>query len=159
MIKLPAMVMLIVGVLLFSCSPAIEKENHIHSLAFDPTEEGTLYKATHYYIEKEKNGQRERVGVDNDYMGFVIAGDGTFYSSGHSAPIPNVGIRRSTDQGNSWQVIAYKGMDFHDIAISYADPSIIYAYSSGGVLIFIVSKDQGKTWMEINAKPKGSIFT
>ena len=125
-----------IAVLFFvlSCAPSpeiIEEGNHIHALAFDPTEPGAMYVATHHYLEKWDlgTGKKERLGND-DYMGFVIASDGTFYSSGHSLAVSNVGIRKSSDKGRTWQTVAYEGIDFHDMVVDYYDPKQIYAWST-----------------------------
>lgn len=146
--------------LLLSCSPPQqEPENHLHSLAFDPTEPGVLYLATHYYLEKYENGKREQIGIyGDDFMGFSIAKDGSFYSSGHSPVIPSVGIRKSTDGGKSWQIIRYEGLDFHDLAVSYANPKIMYAWSTPPENMLVRSKDAGKTWEEVDTDFRQSLF-
>ncbi len=138
------MFLLIVG-----CQPQIEEENHFHALAFDPTEAGGLYVATHHFLEKHQDQNIFKLGSD-DYMGFVIAKDGTFYSSGHSPQIPNVGIRKSMDKGKTWQTLAYEGLDFHDMAVSYANPDIIYAWSTPPEELLVVSKNGGQGWEEID---------
>ena len=133
---------------LTSCTLSEEnEENHIHSIAFDTTEPGILYSATHFYIEKInlETGEKERFGKD-DYMGFVITADGTFYSSGHSEAIGNVGIRKSTDKGRSWEILSYRGRDFHDMAVSYSDNNKVYAWSTPPEVFLTKSNDGGKTW-------------
>lgn len=154
--------------LLFSCSPKtsfslVEEGNHIHSLTFDPTEEGVMYIATHHYLEKInlETKQRERIGRSgDDFMGFVIASDGTFYASGHSPQVANVGIRKSTDKGKTWTTLAYEGVDFHDMAISYANPKVIYAWSTPPEEFLTVSRDGGETWERVSEMQeiKGNIF-
>ncbi len=139
--------LLLVSVFLSSCTPQIKTENHIHSLAFDPTEEEVLYIGTHYFLEKYQGTQTERLGrYGDDFMGFVIATDGLFYSSGHSPTVRNVGIRKSTDKGQTWTTLAYEGLDFHDIAVGNADPNVIYAWSTPPEPFLTLSTDTGKTW-------------
>lgn len=154
-------------IFLFSCSPKtnsslVEEGNHIHSLAFDPTEGEIMYLATHYYLEKInlKTGEKQRFSQGQDYMGFVITSDGTFYASGHSPQVANVGIRKSTDKGKTWTTLAYEGVDFHDMAISYANPKVIYAWSTPPEEFLTVSMDGGEIWekvLEMNGL-QGSIF-
>ena len=155
-------IILVLSSLLLSCSSAkVEKENHIHALAFDPSEPGTFYAGTHYYLEKHTpSGPVEEVGpYGNDYMGFVISKDGTFYSSGHSLQIPNIGIRKSTDKGKTWEILAYEGLDFHDMAVSYADPNLIYAWSTPPENKLLVSKDAGKTWSDVSASFPAALYS
>ena len=112
----------------------VEDKNHIHALAFDLTQPGVMYVATHYYLEKIdlQTGRREQLGkYGDDYMGFVIAGDGMFYASGHSPQVANVGIRKSADKGKTWETLAYEGYDFHDMTVSSAtDIQNVYAWST-----------------------------
>ncbi len=127
----------------------IEEENHIHTIAFDPSQAGVMYLATHYYLKKVnmENKEEEEIGkYGNDYMGFLITSNGKFYSSGHSKEIPNVGIRVSQDKGKSWQTLAYEGYDFHEMATSYADPQTLYALSTPPEEFLAISKDGGVTW-------------
>ena len=139
---------IIVFLLILGCQPRVEEENHFHSLAFDQTTSGELYIATHHFLERHQDQEIIRLGRD-DYMGFVISKDGTFYSSGHSSRVPNVGIRKSMDKGKTWQTLAYEGFDFHDMTVTYANPDIIYAWSTPPEELLVVSKDAGQTWNEI----------
>lgn len=144
------LIITLLSIALISCQPLEKKENqnHIHSVAFDPTEEGVLYLGTHYFLEKYTGTQKEQIGrYGDDFMGFVIAQDGSFYSSGHSPTVRNVGIRKSTDKGQTWTTLAYEGLDFHDMASSYADPNVVYAWSTPPPFLTI-STDGGKTWNE-----------
>lgn len=155
-----AILMITVSLLLLSCSPSkIEEDNHIHTLVFDPTDAGTFYLATHFYLEKHTANSIEIVGPNGeDYMGLVISKDGEFYSSGHSPKIANVGIRKSVDKGNTWQILEYEGLDFHDMTVSYANPSLIYAWSTPPSELLVISKDSGKSWEEIGTEFQQSLF-
>lgn len=154
---------LLFSALLTSCSfqKNSEKNNHIHTIVFDPTEENTFYLATHYYLEKHFQGKKEQVGsYGDDLMGFVIASDGSFYASGHSPSVNNVGIRKSTDKGKTWQTLAYEGLDFHEISMSYATPLVIYAWSTPPREFLTISRDGGKTWQEVKTEGlKGTVFS
>lgn len=153
-------VLVLAVILLISCSPRIEKENHLHALAFDPTDPGVIYVATHYFLEKYIDGNGEQIGIyGDDFMGFSIAKDGTFYSSGHSPAIPNVGIRKSTDKGKSWQILRYEGLDFHDLTVSYANPKVIYAWSTPPEDMLVVSKDGGQRWEEVDTDFQQNLFS
>lgn len=146
---LRGVIIVLCGMVLAACQPVQQKENqnHIHSLAVDPTEEGVLYLGTHYFLEKYDGLERERIGrYGDDFMGFVIAGDGSFYSSGHSPTVGNVGIRKSNDKGKTWTTLAYEGLDFHDMAVSYANPNVIYAWSTPPQVFLTISLDAGETW-------------
>lgn len=148
------LLLIVFALFLASCSPEkfIDENNHIHSLAFDPTEPGVMYIATHYYLEKMnlETGAKEQIGeYGQDYMGFVIASDGTFYSSGHSLDVPNVGIRKSTDKGKTWTTLAYEEVDFHDITVSYANPKMIYAWSTPPEPFLTVSRNGGESWEKV----------
>lgn len=145
---------------LLACSPVrVEKENHIHALAFDPTQPEVMYVATHYFLEKYTSGNKEQLGqYGDDFMGFSIAKDGIFYSSGHSPSVPNVGIRKSTDKGKNWQILKYQGLDFHDMTVSYANPNVIYAWSTPPENVQVVSKDAGEQWEEVGTDFQQVIF-
>ncbi len=157
--KLLIGIFILASFLLLSCSSRIENKNHIHALAFDPTETGVMYIATHYFLEKHADEKRERIGkYGDDFMGFSIAKDGTFYSSGHSPTIPNVGIRKSSDEGKSWQILRYEGLDFHDLAVSYANPEVVYAWSTPPANLLVLSKDSGQTWEEVETDFRQNLF-
>ena len=155
------MLVCLMVLLLVSCTPKnIEEKNHMHSISFDPTEPGFMYVATHYYLEKVnlQTKMKEQVGrYGDDYMGFVVAADGTFYSSGHSPDVPNVGIRKSMDKGKRWKTLAYEGYDFHDITTGV---KVIYAWSTPPEEFLAVSSDDGENWARVSAvnKIRGSIF-
>ncbi len=108
-----------------------------------------------------ETGKKERLGkYGDDFMGFVIGPDGTFYASGHSPQVANVGIRKSTDKGKTWETLAYEGYDFHDMTVSSAaDTQKVYAWSTSPKVFLTVSDDEGSSWNEVAQKQEiGTIY-
>ncbi len=132
----------------------------IHGVAVDPNDPKVLYVATHH-------GLIRGVGRDDtwswalvgdyraDFMGFSMHPDGkVFFASGHKVPdAPLMGVARSDDGGFFWKIIALRGtVDFHAMAISRANPSILYAWYYGDKR-FYKSTDEGRSWS--NPKAQG----
>ncbi|GAB2873358.1 F510_1955 family glycosylhydrolase [Streptomyces mayteni] len=121
--------------------------SHIHGLGIDPAD-GALYVATHEgVVTVDDEGAARRVSDQADYMGFTVAGPGTFLGSGHPAPDSdepaNRGLIRSTDAGQSWETLSLAGeVDFH--ALEYTGDTI-YGYDSTNGLLR-VSTDGGTEW-------------
>lgn len=119
--------------------------------------DGTLYLATHNGLFRKTDSGWELVGNDkSDLMGFVIspAREGVMYSSGHPASMAgNLGFRRSTDGGQTWQTISPVTspmlVDFHAMDASAADENLIYGSPGGGNDIYI-THDEGKTWERLS---------
>lgn len=94
--------------------------SHIHGLGVEPSD-GSLLIATHDGLLRSANGSTsaERVGeVADDLMGFSVVGGRNYVSSGHPASAgagpANLGLRRSTDGGKSWEQVSLDGeADFH----------------------------------------------
>lgn len=129
--------------------------SHIHGLGVD--EAGTLYVATHYGLIKQgTDGAFVYASTDtNDHMGFSLhPGDGVMYRSGHSLSKPSLGVESSTD-GARWRHlsdVADPPVDFHAMAVSFADSESLWGWDSGGRGTFR-SSDGGKTWTRLD--PKG----
>lgn len=112
----------------------------------------SLYLATHQGLFK-KNLDSGWIPVGSersDLMGFTIGNrEGVMYSSGHPPSMGgNLGFRKSTDSGITWQTISYvkeQPVDFHAMTISPADENIIYGSPGSGIELFITT-DEGKTW-------------
>jgi hypothetical protein len=114
--------------------------------------DGTLYLATHNGLFKKASSGWELVGNDNsDLMGFVVspAGEGVIYSSGHPPTGGNLGFRKSTDGGQTWQTISSvtspMPVDFHAMDASAVDENLIYGSPGAGNDIY-VTHDEGNTW-------------
>ena len=136
--------------------------DHIHGLTYSKDGK-SLYIATHQGLLQMKNGSTlQKVGKEDiDLMGFQVMPDGTMITSGHpgeQSNLPNpVGFLKSTDNGQTWETVSMAGkMDFHVLAPSIKDPSIIYGLSQmddgeykAGVY---KSADGGRTWTNMGSK-------
>lgn len=118
--------------------------------------DGTLYLATHNGLFKKADSGWELIGNEkSDLMGFVIspAREGVIYSSGHPASMAgNLGFRKSTDGGQTWQTISAvtsSPVDFHAMDASAVDENLIYGSPGGGNDIYI-THDEGKTWERLS---------
>ncbi|MGH9922627.1 MAG: WD40/YVTN/BNR-like repeat-containing protein [Nitrososphaerales archaeon] len=118
--------------------------------------DGTLHLATHNGLFKKADSGWEPVGNEkSDLMGFVIspAREDVMYSSGHPASMGgNLGFRKSTDGGQTWQTISpvtSSPVDFHAMDSSAADENLIYGSPGGGNDIYI-THDEGKTWERLS---------
>ncbi|MGP4011674.1 F510_1955 family glycosylhydrolase [Streptomyces sp. 4N124] len=119
--------------------------SHIHGLGLDLTDQ-RLYVATHegVYTPGAK-GEPELVGdSEDDFMGFTMADDKTFYASGHPTSGGNKGLIKSTDAGKTWKSLSLSGKsDFH--ALDFAH-STVYGYDSTNGLVR-TTKD-GISWKD-----------
>lgn len=97
---------------------------HVHGLGIDPSDSSILYIATHGDFYKSINGNTP-VKVDKqraDYMAFnapPISGV-PLYASGHPSTGGNTGLIKSTDGGQTWQVVATildPPVDFHAMVV------------------------------------------
>jgi hypothetical protein len=130
--------------------------SHVHGVGFDPSEPGSILLATHHGVFRANpDGTAVAVSTDsNDYMGFSIdpGNSGRLLASGHPAGGGNMGVIVSHDGGVTWTQLA-KGVggpvDFHAIAISRADPNVVYGLH-GDIQI---SRDGGSTWVVAGRAP------
>jgi hypothetical protein len=129
---------------------------HVHGLGIDPSDSSILYIATHGDFYKSVNGETP-VKVDKeraDYMAFnAPQTEGVpLYASGHPSTGGNTGLIKSTDGGETWQVVATvldPPVDFHAMAVGKSDANTIIGYDSGGRGLF-KSTDAGKTWEKLD---------
>lgn len=125
---------------------------HVHGLGIDPSDHNVLYIATHGDFYKSVDGGVP-VKVDKqraDYMAFNAPQmEGVpLYSSGHPSTGGNTGLIKSTDGGQTWQVVSTvldPPIDFHAMAVGKSDPNIIIGFDSGERGLFKTT-DAGKTW-------------
>ena len=139
---------------------SLSEVSHIHGIAVDPQDPSRLYLATHHGVwHATLDGTAERISEDrNDYMGFTPhhAAPGSFLASGHPATGGNMGFIVSEDGARTWVQLssgARGPVDFHAIAVSAADPDVIYGLYGD----LQVSRDGGKTW-EISGSPDADVF-
>jgi photosystem II stability/assembly factor-like uncharacterized protein len=129
--------------------------SHIHGLGVDSA--GTLYVATHFgLIKGADDGSLVYASADtNDHMGFSLSPSGrVMYRSGHSPSRPSLGVESSID-GARWthlSDVTDPPVDFHAMAVSFADAQTLWGWDSGGRGTFR-STDGGKTWTRL--EPKG----
>lgn len=125
---------------------------HVHGLGIDPSDSSILYIATHGDFYKSVNGGTP-VKVDKqraDYMAFNApqAAGTPLYSSGHPSTGGNTGLIKSTDGGQTWEVVSTvldPPVDFHAMSVSASDPNTIIGFDSGGRGLFKTT-DAGSTW-------------
>lgn len=127
--------------------------SHIHGLGVDAA--GTLYVATHFgLIKAGAEGWVYASEDKNDHMGFSFhAGDRIMYRSGHSPSRPSLGVESSTD-GARWthlDDVATPPVDFHAMAVSFADSKTLWGWDSGGRGTFR-STDGGKSWTRLEMR-------
>ncbi|MCX4480936.1 exo-alpha-sialidase [Streptomyces cellulosae] len=119
--------------------------SHIHGLGLDPADQ-RLYVATHEGVyTPDAKGEPELVGDSkDDFMGFTVAGDRTFYASGHPASGGNKGLIKSTDAGKTWKSLSLSGeSDFHALEFAHGT---VYGYDSTNGVVR-TTKD-GAAWKD-----------
>ncbi|MDQ3716896.1 MAG: hypothetical protein M3381_12930 [Actinomycetota bacterium] len=116
----------------------------------DPAD-GILYAATHYGLFRlPEGGDPVRVADRyQDTMGFTVTGPNTFLGSGHpdfvaDPDLPTrLGLIRSDDGGESWEIVSLGGVaDFHALHSAHG---LVYGWDSGTGR-FMVSADDGGAW-------------
>jgi photosystem II stability/assembly factor-like uncharacterized protein len=135
----------------------IEKISHIHDLSVDPEKPERLYLATHHGLFlATPDGRAASVGAArDDFMSFQAdpADPDVFYASGHPPGGGNLGFMMSRDRGVTWQSVSPGvggPIDFHAMAVSPADPRVIYGMYKN----LQVSRDGGETWSRVGPVPQ-----
>lgn len=133
-------------------APAQVAFGDVHGLAVHP--EGHVFVATHHGLVRSEGEGWVRVGeTQDDLMGFAMHPDGSVaWSSGHPkdrSQGANLGVRVSRDGGATWSALALPGVDFHQLAVSPADPERLWGIARGQLLR---SDDAGATWEMVNAR-------
>lgn len=135
---------------------------HVHGLAYHPGQDA-VFVATHNGLAKgvASGGtwSWSYVGSDRyDYMGFTQDAErsGLFYSSGHpDDPYQyggfHLGLRRSTDGGETWEERSLKGeVDFHALTSIPGQEGWLVGHWERTIKL---STDGGATWADRPAPP------
>lgn len=95
---------------------------HVHGLGVDPVD-GELYAGTHHGLFRVTAHSLEGpvADLEQDFMGFTVAGPRHFLASGHPGPgqsgPSNLGLLESTDRGETWKTRSLRGeADCHVLA-------------------------------------------
>jgi photosystem II stability/assembly factor-like uncharacterized protein len=138
----------------------LAKRTHFHGLSVDPADPSRIYLATHhgFFLVSADGQAQRRADTSDDFMGFTPhPGDpGVLYASGHPARGGNLGFMVSRDDGRTWQRLSNGAdgpVDFHQMDVSKADPSVIYGVYGG----LQVSRDAGRSWAKVGPTPEGLI--
>lgn len=137
------------------------RSTHIHGLAVDRADSGRLLIATHHGLHALRLDTATVEPVSergDDFMGFTPHPiDATkLYGSGHPARGGNLGFVASMDGGRTWEMLSPGTggpVDFHQMDVSKADPSVIYGVHGG----IQVSRDGGRSWSLVGPAPQGLI--
>jgi hypothetical protein len=140
-----------------------ESQNHIHGIGYDSQNE-RLFVATHFGLFVLKEEQLYQIGRSrDDFMGFSLnqRDPDIIYTSGHPRTGGNLGVMRSEDAGLNFERIsqgtAMGPVDFHSMALSFADPGILYGVFKGQLYR---SRDAGNSWelLRTQGAPLGDGF-
>lgn len=128
------------ALLLTACSTnEVVSISHAHGLAVDSNNPNRVLIATHEGLLSWEGGLLSQVGSDrDDLMGFMADPSTTdaYYSSGHPRMGGNMGVQYTKDNGESWKILSMGlngPVDFHAMAISSADPKILYGWFHGSL--------------------------
>ena len=126
--------------------------SHVHGLGVNPAD-GKLYAASHHGVFRlDGDGATRQGGLQQDTMGFTVAGPDRFLASGYPDPSkdsllrpgmrPLLGLIESTDRGVSWRSLSLLGeVDFHALVHAH---DRVYGFDSTNRR-FMVSMDT-KQW-------------
>ena len=137
------------------------RSTHIHGLAIDRANSDRLLIATHHglYILRLESGTVDLISeLQDDFMGFTPHPTNArgLYASGHPARGGNLGFIASSDGGRTWTALSPGiggPVDFHQMDVSKADPSVIYGVYGG----LQISRDGGRNWSRVGPAPDGLI--
>ncbi|MEO8330351.1 MAG: F510_1955 family glycosylhydrolase, partial [Candidatus Nanopelagicales bacterium] len=125
---------------------------HVHNLTLDGPR---LLMGSHGGLWQQNSGEQATLLSKPafDVMGLVVAPAGLL-ASGHPGPgqdLPaDLGVRRSTDGGRSWQTVSLEGeVDFHRLQ---AVGSVVLGLSSTDGRL-LRSQDDGATWQDLGTPP------
>lgn len=120
---------------------------HIHGIAINPAD-GKLYAGTHHglFSIDGKGEPKQIAGLDQDFMGFTVAGPNHFLASGHPGPRSDqpahLGLIESTDAGKTWKNVALSGeVDFHSLDHVKGG---VYGYDSQSAQLMVSMRDRAE---------------
>ncbi len=140
---------------------------HAHALAVDPVNREILWIGGHNGLVRVTAGRVWRqIGRQRyDMMGFVMspAGRGTLLTSGHPGPRDRkpepLGVEISRDHGRTWRPLALAGnADFHAMAVSTANPQVLYAWNVSEREGLYRSRDGGRSWTLLGDRGLPRVF-
>ena len=141
-------------------SSGILADTYIHGMALSTTAGAQLLILTDHGLQAFSLSTLEAPLVGSsqlDLMGLAADAEGNLYASGHLASGGNTGVLLSADAGESWTKLsdgADGPVDFHQMAVSAADPATLYGAYAGQLQR---SRDAGRTWDVVGPSPVGLI--
>ena len=127
----------------------------VHGLSVDASDSTKVWIASHSGLSLIQNDKDLSAVGDkrDDYMGFSPhpTDPNTFFTSGHPTSGGNIGFQKSSDGGQTWKKIsdgANGPVDFHAMAVSQVDPTIIYGAYRGQLQRSI---NEGKDWQILDS--------
>ncbi|MCC7482140.1 MAG: hypothetical protein IT541_11525 [Hyphomicrobiales bacterium] len=138
----------------------IAQRTHFHGVSFNRGGgDAELLIATHNgMFAVMKDGTAAQISATQDFMGFSAdpADPLRYYGSGHPAEGGRSGFLETRDGGATWSRVSdgVNGpVDFHGLAVSGANPKVIYG-AFGGIQM---STDGGLTWQITGNIPDGLV--
>ena len=145
------------GLVLMSGSEESIEMRDVHGLAVSPEAPGVLLVATHEGLLRGRDGTWTRVGaVEDDFMGFTMhpTNGSVFYVSGHPKGGGSMGVRLSTDGGETWRQTSLRDVDLHALTISPPEPARLWGIAQGRLY---ATRDAGASWNVTNAQAPNAI--
>ncbi len=130
--------------------------SHIHAMSVDRSNPKKLLLATDKGLFlASSDGKAVAVSEGSeDFAGFIFhpSNPAVFIASGNSSGGGKLGVVRSDNGGKSWEVLSESDQgrnDFHAMALSPSDPSVVYGVSKG----LRVSRDAARRWQDVGPLP------
>lgn len=126
----------------------------VHGIAVSPDDPDVLFVATHQGLLRWEDGVGWSAlgSARDDYMGFTAhpTDPATFWVSGHPRGGGNMGVRQTTDGGETWTTRWSEPVDFHAMTATPAEPVVLWGYYRGTLYR---SADEGTTWRGLAESP------
>ncbi len=138
----------------------IAEHTHFHGVSFNRAGgDARLLIATHHgMFAVMKDGSTAQISSTQDFMGFSPdpSDPMRYFGSGHPASGGNSGFLETRDGGATWSRLSdgVNGpVDFHSLAVSAANPKVIYGIFNG----IQMSADRGLSWQVTGGIPDGLV--